>query len=72
MVDNASANDSGISYLRRLMNSLKSRISEVMYLHMRCDAHILNLIFQDGLKELDQSIKCVRAAVKFIRGSTSR
>ena len=71
-VDNASANDSGVSYLRRQMNSLKTSIAEGKYLHMRCAAHILNLIVQDGLKEVDQSIKRVRAAVKFIRGGTSR
>jgi len=71
-VDNASANDSGVSYLRRQMNSLKTSIAEGKYLHMRCAAHIINLIVQDGLKEVDQSIKRVRAAVKFIRGGTSR
>jgi hypothetical protein len=71
-VDNASANDSGVSYLRRQMNSLKTSIAEGKYLHMRCAAHILNLIVQDGLREVDQSIKRVWAAVKFIRRGTSR
>jgi hypothetical protein len=43
-VDNASANDSGVSYLRRQMNALKSSIADGKYLHMRCAAHIINLI----------------------------
>jgi hypothetical protein len=48
-VDNASANDTGISYLRRQINSAKTSIAEGKYLHIRCAAHILNLIAQDGL-----------------------
>jgi len=71
-IDNASANDSGVSYLRRQMNSLKTSIADGKYLHMRCAAHIVNLIVQDGLKEVDQSIKRVQTAVKFVRGGTSR
>uniref|UniRef100_K3ZLP8 hAT-like transposase RNase-H fold domain-containing protein n=1 Tax=Setaria italica TaxID=4555 RepID=K3ZLP8_SETIT len=60
-VDNASANDSGVSYLRRQMNSLKTSI-----------ARSINLIVQDGLKEVDNSIKLVRAAVRFVKNGTSR
>ncbi|WVZ77240.1 LOW QUALITY PROTEIN: hypothetical protein U9M48_025128 [Paspalum notatum var. saurae] len=71
-VDNASANDSGINYLRRQMNNLKTNIALGKYLHMRCAAHIVNLIVQDGLKEVDISIKRVRAAVRFIKNGTSR
>ena len=59
-IDNASANDSGVSFLRRQMNSAKTSIAEGRYLHIRCAAHILNLIVQDGLKVVDQSIKRVR------------
>jgi hypothetical protein len=71
-VDNASANDSGVSYLRRQMNSLKTSIADGKYIHMRCAAHIINLIVQDGLKEIDQSIKRIRAAIRFVRASSSR
>jgi hypothetical protein len=71
-VDNASANDSGITYLRRQLNSLKISIAEGKHIHMRCVAHILDLIVQDGLKEVDQSIKRVRAAIRYVRGSSSR
>jgi hypothetical protein len=71
-VDNASANSSGVSYLRRQMNSLKTSIADGKYLHMRCAAHIINLIMQDGLKEVDRSIKHVRAAVRFVKASSSR
>jgi hypothetical protein len=72
MVDNASANDSDVSYLRRQMNSLKTSIEDGKYIHMRCAAHIINLIVQDGLKEVDQSIKRIRAAIRFVRASSSR
>lgn len=71
-VDNASSNDSGVSYLRRHMNNAKTSIAEGKYLHMRCAAHIVNLIVQDGLKEVDTSVKRVRAAVKYIKNGTSR
>jgi hypothetical protein len=33
---------------------------------MRCAAHIVNLIVHDGLKEVDLSVKRVRAVVKYI------
>jgi hypothetical protein len=71
-IDNASANDSGITYLRRQLNSLKTSIAEGKHIHMRCAAHILNLIVQDGFKEVDQSIKRVRAVIRYVRGSSSR
>jgi hypothetical protein len=71
-IDNASANDSGVSYFRRQLNSAKSSIAEGKYLHIRCASHIVNLIVQDGLKEVDQSIKRVHAEIKFVRSGTSR
>jgi hypothetical protein len=71
-VDNASSNDSGVSYLRRIMNIAKTSIAEGKFLHMRCAAHIVNLIVQDGLKLVDISVKRVRAAVRYIKNSTSR
>ncbi|KAK1609538.1 hypothetical protein QYE76_033211 [Lolium multiflorum] len=42
------------------------------YLHMRCAAHIVNLIVSDGLKEVDLSMKRVRAAVRYIKNGTTR
>ena len=42
------------------------------FLHVRCVAHILNLIVWDGLKVVGKSVKRVRAAVRFIRQSPSR
>ena len=41
-------------------------------MHMRCCAHILNLIFKDGLKEQDDSITRIRNAVRYIRSSPAR
>jgi hypothetical protein len=71
-VDNASSNDGGISYMRKKLNKSKTSIAEGNYLYMRCAAHIINLIVQDGLKELDDSVKRVRAAVRFVRNGTNR
>ncbi|KAL4387370.1 hypothetical protein GQ457_09G017050 [Hibiscus cannabinus] len=39
---------------------------------MRCAAHILNLAVKDGLKDVDDSIMRVRAAVKYVRSSPAR
>jgi hypothetical protein len=69
-VDNASSNDSGVGILRRQLQ--QTNIADGKYLHMRCAAHIINLIVQDGLKEVDLSIKRVRAAIRYIKNGTSR
>jgi hypothetical protein len=68
--DNASANHTCISYLRRQLST--TNLASGKYLHMRCVAHIVNLIVHDGLKEVNLSVKRVRAAVKYIRNGGSR
>ena len=42
------------------------------YVHIRCVAHILNLVINEGLKELNTSIKKVWEVVRYIRYSPSR
>lgn len=39
---------------------------------MRCCAHILNLIVQDCLKEIDVAVIKVRETVKYYKGSQGR
>ena len=52
-VDNASANNSALTYLVRGMAHWNgTTLLKGEYMHMRCSAHILNLIVSDGLKEL--------------------
>jgi hypothetical protein len=71
-VDNASSNNGAIKYMRRVLNESNCSIAEGEYLHLRCVAHIINLIVTEGLKEVDVSISRVRAAVKFVKSSPSR
>ncbi|KAM0849071.1 hypothetical protein ACQ4PT_053952 [Festuca glaucescens] len=71
-VDNASANDGGILYVRKQLNKTPGNIAKGKFMHMRCAADILNLIVQDGLKEVDLSIQRVRAAVRYIRNGGNR
>jgi len=71
-VDNASSNDVAIQYLKRRLNHWGTTILDGNYLHMRCVAHILNLVVKDGLKDLDPSIVKIRLAVRFVRSSPAR
>ena len=71
-VDNASSNDVAIEYLRR---KAKDRVGSLLvceFLHMRCYAHILNLIVQDGLKDLNESIVKIHNIVRYVKSSLNR
>ena len=65
-VDNATANDVAVSILKRRVNGWEGSVLNGEYMHVRCCAHILNLIVSDGLKELHQSIFSIRATVRYI------
>ncbi|KAL0329120.1 UNVERIFIED_CONTAM: Zinc finger BED domain-containing protein RICESLEEPER 2 [Sesamum radiatum] len=71
-VDNASSNDTTIAYLIRRFINWGTAILDGKYLHMRCVAHIINLIVKDGLKELNDSIERVRTVVRYVRQSPAR
>ncbi|KAH9651254.1 BED-type domain-containing protein [Citrus sinensis] len=74
-VDNASGNDVAIDYVKNQMLMWKNVDALVLqgdYMHVRCCAHILNLIVTGGLKELHASVAGIRNAVKYVRSSTSR
>ena len=65
-MDNASSNDVAIKYMSKRLSIWKSGICDGEYLHMRCAAHILNLVVQDGFKEMNSSVCAVRNAVRYV------
>ncbi|XP_058189242.1 zinc finger BED domain-containing protein RICESLEEPER 2-like [Rhododendron vialii] len=71
-VDNASSNATAIEYLKRKTMDWKRTILEHEYIHMRCCAHILNLIVVEGLKDTSESILRVRDVVRYVRSSPQR
>ena len=71
-VDNTSSNDVTIEYLGRKTKDRVGSLLGLEFLHMRCCAHILNLIVQDGLKDLNESIVKVRNVVRYVKSSSNR
>nr|XP_027083603.1 zinc finger BED domain-containing protein RICESLEEPER 2-like [Coffea arabica] len=71
-LDNASANDSCVAILKNQLKLKNSLVCDGMLFHVRCCAHILNLIVQDGLKEIDKSVELIRECVKYVKGSQTR
>ncbi|XP_076915830.1 zinc finger BED domain-containing protein RICESLEEPER 2-like [Bidens hawaiensis] len=71
-VDNASSNDTAISFLKNKIQNWGHAILDAQYLHMRCCAHVLNLIVCAGLKDYDPAIQVIRNVVSYVRSSPSR
>ncbi|KAG6520988.1 hypothetical protein ZIOFF_018053 [Zingiber officinale] len=71
-LDNAAANDVFVGLLRDQLGLNCSLVSGGEFLHVRCCAHILNLIMQDGLKRIDSSVDKIRECVKYVKGSQVR
>lgn len=71
-VDNASSSDTAMVFFRSKLLSWGTTFVRSQYLHMRCIAHILNLVIQDELKFVDSDVKNVRDTVRWVRNSSAR
>ncbi|WOL10437.1 zinc finger BED domain-containing protein RICESLEEPER 1-like [Canna indica] len=65
IVDNASSNDTVIAFLKKKMKNWPDGcVMNGEFLHMRCFAHCMNLVVQDGLKLSNMSLTRVREAIR--------
>ena len=72
VLDNCSTNDVVVRELQKIFSTKGSLLFNVDLFHVRCRTHILNLIVQDGLKELTAIVSKVRETVKYVKGSQAR
>ncbi|XP_065880418.1 zinc finger BED domain-containing protein RICESLEEPER 2-like [Euphorbia lathyris] len=71
-VDNASSNDGAIRYLKKETMHWRDTILGHEFMHVRCCAHILNLVVKEALKDVHDSIVKIRNAVRYVRSSPAR
>ncbi|RZC03446.1 Zinc finger BED domain-containing protein RICESLEEPER 2 [Glycine soja] len=58
--------------MRRLLLHNNDLVSCGEFFHIRCCAHILNLIVQEGLKVVGPAINKIRENIKYVKGSKGR
>ncbi|KAK8998789.1 hypothetical protein V6N11_069975 [Hibiscus sabdariffa] len=71
-VDNAKTNDVVAKKLMENLNLQNKLVVGGKLFHVRCCAHILNLLVQDGLGEIEDIIHNVRESVKHVNASPGR
>lgn len=59
-LDNSSVNDYCVEILKNQLRLKKSLVCDGMLFHVRCCAYILNLIVQEGLKEIDKTVELIK------------
>ena len=71
-LDNASNNICFINLLISQLNVRNLLVSNGDYVHIRCCAHILNLVVQEGLKVISGCLQNIRETIKYLKGSPMR
>lgn len=71
-LDNATANDNMQDVLRDRLNLDDNLVCKGDFFHVRCSAHILNLIVQAGLEVISPALCKIRETAKYFKGSLSR
>ncbi|XP_054821595.1 zinc finger BED domain-containing protein RICESLEEPER 2-like [Prosopis cineraria] len=71
-LDNASANDCMAEILKERLILQNNLICDGEFFYVRCCAHILNLIVQEGLKVTNVAINKIRDSIKYVKVSESR
>ena len=72
---NASSNNLEITRLQRLITDWSQTPGQQaisVHFHIRCLAHVINLVVKDGLKQLSGPVEQLQDAVKYIHGSSAR
>ncbi|XP_027174346.1 zinc finger BED domain-containing protein RICESLEEPER 1-like [Coffea eugenioides] len=71
-VDNASNNDVAVRLLKDDFGRCKKLLGRGKLFHVRCCAHVLNLMVQDGLKEIVDICENIRDSADFVNKSDGR
>lgn len=71
-VDNATNNDTAVRLLKANLSYNHTLPLMGKIFHVRCCAHILNLLVQDGLSAIQDVISKVRDSVKYVIASEAR
>ena len=71
-LDNATSNDSMQDTVKTQVLLSNDLLCGGEFFHVRCAAHILNLIVQDGLKVIKDSLHKIRECVKYVTASETR
>ncbi|XP_076885190.1 zinc finger BED domain-containing protein RICESLEEPER 2-like [Bidens hawaiensis] len=71
-LDNASNNDRAAAILMRNFQVKGKLHFGGLFFHVRCCAHILNLVVQDGLGTIEPCISKIREGVKYLKKSPGR
>lgn len=71
-VDNDYSNDAALGHIKNYLREANKSIMGNECLHIRCDAHILNLIMVNGLKDLLDLVASIRTALRFVRSLPAR
>ena len=71
-LDNAANNDGAIRGLRARFAARQGYAFNAKYFHVRCCAHIINLVVNDGTTALASLIENLRCTVKYLKKSPSR
>ena len=58
--------------LREKLSIQDSLLCDGQFFHVRCCAHILNLIIQEGLKVASETLNKIRNNIKYVKASNGR
>lgn len=71
-LDNVSNNDAAVRDLKAMFSVRRGTDFEAKYFHVRCCAHIVNLVVQDGTACMSTLVMNLRETVKYFKKSPSR
>ncbi|CAA7042097.1 unnamed protein product [Microthlaspi erraticum] len=71
-LDNATSNTSMLGILKNRLTLANRLPCDGKFLHVRCSAHILNLIVKEGLLLIGDLLENIRNSVKFVKASGAR